>query len=90
MGLKPRSGAQRKHFRRHKKKAWMRDFLACQKCGVKLGYSHADFHHILPRSKGGTDEVDNLVTVCRPCHVGLHSVDPNGNTRGAVPIGGVT
>jgi hypothetical protein len=25
-------------------------------------------HHIVPRSKGGTDRPDNLITLCFPCH----------------------
>lgn len=32
-----------------------------------------DRHHILPRSAGGTDEADNTVDCCNPCHIdGIH------------------
>lgn len=29
-------------------------------------------HHITPRRFGGTDDVDNLSLLCRPCHEKLH------------------
>jgi len=25
-------------------------------------------HHIIPRAQGGTDDWDNLVLICKPCH----------------------
>lgn len=27
-----------------------------------------EFHHIIALSKGGTDEIDNLILVCSNCH----------------------
>jgi len=29
-------------------------------------------HHIIPRSAGGTDNLDNLITLCRECHDAIH------------------
>jgi 5-methylcytosine-specific restriction endonuclease McrA len=29
-------------------------------------------HHVLPRSRGGGHEVDNLVWLCWPCHSYIH------------------
>ena len=45
-----------------------RDEYTCQLChkhgeGVKLVV-----HHIVYRSQGGTDRVDNLITLCTNCH----------------------
>jgi 5-methylcytosine-specific restriction endonuclease McrA len=46
-----------------------------KKDGVKL---HVD--HILPRSKGGKDTLDNLQTLCQPCNLGKGNRD-NRNWR---------
>jgi hypothetical protein len=37
----------------------------CYCCKTRLFLSD---HHLKPRSEGGTDDPDNLVTVCRDCH----------------------
>jgi hypothetical protein len=31
-------------------------------------------HHIIPRSKGGTEELSNLITLCGRCHMLLSPV----------------
>jgi 5-methylcytosine-specific restriction endonuclease McrA len=42
-----------------------RDGHRCQYCG-----SHADsIDHVVPRSRGGLHEWDNVVAACRPCNV---------------------
>lgn len=44
-----------------------RDHFVCQDCGEPTGKSyHAD--HIVAREAGGGDTLDNLQTLCRPCH----------------------
>lgn len=30
-------------------------------------------HHILPRSRGGRDTVENCLSVCHPCHMRIHA-----------------
>jgi 5-methylcytosine-specific restriction protein A len=35
--------------------------------------------HILPRALGGTDDLDNLRSVCRPCHLG-RGMDESGRS----------
>ena len=32
-----------------------------------IGLLHVD--HVIPRCKGGTDDLDNLVTACGPCNL---------------------
>lgn len=44
-----------------------RDNYTCQCCG-KSKDKIFQTHHILYTSKGGTDRVDNLITVCTECH----------------------
>lgn len=43
-----------------------RDNYTCQICHHKGG--KLNVHHIIYRSKGGTDRSDNLITVCADCH----------------------
>ena len=50
-----------------RKKVLERDEYSCQVCGfVKTTGLHV--HHILKRVDGGTDHLDNLITVCPSCH----------------------
>lgn len=43
----------------------------CAKCGKKA-YTHP--HHIVPKSAGGLDDVDNGVLLCFECHVGDNGI----------------
>ena len=43
-----------------------RDNYTCQVCHKKNKILHT--HHIVYKSKGGTDRADNLITVCSECH----------------------
>lgn len=47
-----------------------RDNYTCQCCKTKKGTLHA--HHIVYRSNGGADTLDNLITICEACHKKLH------------------
>lgn len=48
-----------------RKKILLRDGNKCTECG-KDSNLHA--HHIVPKSIGGTDYEDNLITLCNSCH----------------------
>lgn len=60
-----------------------RDNWTCQHCGKQgghLGSAELHAHHIEPRSKGGEDTLNNLITVCHSCHEDLHGHSiPNGS-----------
>lgn len=43
-----------------------RDNHQCQDCGKQ---TLLDVHHIKPKCKGGTDDPDNLISLCEDCHV---------------------
>lgn len=45
--------------------------LGCSNCGWKI--TTCDIHHILPRSKGGSDEHSNLTNLCPNCHRCAHA-----------------
>ena len=48
-----------------------RDNYTCQICGAKD--TRLEVHHIQFRSQGGSDSMDNLVTLCKDCHGKVHS-----------------
>ncbi|MCL4502903.1 MAG: HNH endonuclease [Deltaproteobacteria bacterium] len=45
-----------------------RDNLTCQICGQKKRKNNLEVHHIIPQSKGGSDDPTNLITLCKFCH----------------------
>jgi hypothetical protein len=47
-----------------------RDGFTCQYCGRKTPEVILEVEHIIPLSKGGTDESDNLTTSCFECNRG--------------------
>lgn len=50
-----------------------RDVYTCQLCRGRRKDSKLEVHHILYRSQGGSDDSDNLVTLCHSCHKDLHA-----------------
>jgi 5-methylcytosine-specific restriction endonuclease McrA len=45
-----------------------RDHYICQYCGSQPGKAHLTIDHVLPRSRGGETEWENVVTACGPCN----------------------
>jgi len=79
--------SDRPPFSDRKERVRRRDGYACRLCGREAALSPEDIpkderyygggldlqvHHIQPRSQGGSDDLDNLVTVCGRCHSRLH------------------
>jgi hypothetical protein len=54
-----------------------RDNWTCCSCGrsSKEEGITLEVDHIIPRSKGGTDDIDNLQTLCKKCNVGKSNKD---------------
>ena len=48
-----------------------RDNYTCQCCGKKN--CRLEVHHIKFKSNGGTDDEENLITLCEDCHKGAHA-----------------
>jgi len=63
--------------RHHHRAAWRRLRLAalsrdgwrCQRCGNP---GRLEVHHRVEANRGGGDDLENLVTVCRGCHLRAH------------------
>lgn len=68
-----------------RKTVYQRDNYTCQNCGRQGGpYGNTELHahHIVPKSKGGVHETENLVTVCKQCHNAIHSDSLAPPTKG--------
>ena len=44
----------------------------CENCNSNQG--PLDIHHILFKSHGGRDEIENLILLCRECHERAHGI----------------
>ena len=60
-------------FENTKAKVLNRDGYTCQHCKGKKKDSKLEVHHITYRCNGGSDEEDNLITLCHTCHKSVHS-----------------
>jgi predicted restriction endonuclease len=62
------------YLKTQKKRARKRDKQQCQICGdfSPINYGRLEAHHIDYRCKGGSDELENLVTLCDLCHAVIH------------------
>lgn len=59
-----------------------RDNYKCQHCKGKSKNSKLEVHHIVYRSNGGSDEQENLLTLCSSCHYKLHHGEIALNLKG--------
>lgn len=64
---------QGKGFYNTKSAVLNRDNYECQICGKKD--VRLEVHHIVFRSQGGSNRIDNLVTLCSDCHKKIHNGD---------------
>ena len=58
-----------------------RDNYQCQKCGSR---EDPRVHHITYASNGGTDDLENLTTLCLNCHTDIHQPDGWNAKRRAI------
>ena len=54
-----------------------RDGYRCRQCGKAAGRSNLEVHHVEPTHLGGSDDLGNLVTLCRGCHIRLEKTVKN-------------
>jgi len=54
----------------------------CVLCGWRLG--RCDIHHIILRSKGGSNESSNLIRICPNCHRLVHQKIINYDNKNEV------
>ena len=51
-----------------------RDNFTCQYCGRKAPEVILEIDHIIPKSKGGLKNLNNLKTACRDCNLGKKDI----------------
>jgi 5-methylcytosine-specific restriction endonuclease McrA len=56
-------------YRELRKQVLERDSWRCQLCG---SMQHLQVHHFKYRSQSGSDEEQNLITLCAQCHEQAH------------------
>lgn len=59
-----------------------RDNYTCQYCKGKHKDSKLEVHHIIYRSNHGSDDENNLITLCQTCHKLLHNGEIKLNLKG--------
>jgi 5-methylcytosine-specific restriction endonuclease McrA len=57
-------GGSTRAWRKTRAQVLKRDRDTCHWCGANA--THAD--HVVPKSRGGTDDLSNLVASCGPCN----------------------
>jgi len=62
-------------------KTFTRDNFTCQYCGRSAPEVVLEIDHKLPRSKGGKNNLENLVTACRECNRGKGDIKITPNTE---------
>lgn len=69
-----RRSAYRLHgYRKHQPSVFERDKFKCVYCGASEDLT---LDHVIPRSRGGSDEPENLATCCKPCNSSKHARTP--------------
>ncbi len=59
---------RRGHAGKQRQRVLMRDRLRCQYCGVRGTMFDLTLDHIMPRSRGGRTEAENLCAACIVCN----------------------
>jgi len=71
--------SKRKHLRSSERNfVFSRDGWICVKCGRK---DALQINHIVSLLDGGTDEAENLSTLCEPCHLEWHGFELSTNLK---------
>jgi hypothetical protein len=59
-----------------------RDSFTCRYCGAQAPHVYLEVDHVEPKSWGGRDDMDNLVTACFDCNRGKRDRDATDSLVG--------
>jgi 5-methylcytosine-specific restriction endonuclease McrA len=68
-----RSGQTARDYAQVREARRVHAFGLCEIAGPTCTMYGSEAHHVLPRSKGGLDEFDNLRWTCSSCHARIHA-----------------
>jgi 5-methylcytosine-specific restriction endonuclease McrA len=70
------------------KKAYLleRENYCCIYCGIHASQAKMEIEHVIPRSRGGTDSLNNLVLSCETCNQAKGSQDVKTFLKGKLSI----
>jgi 5-methylcytosine-specific restriction endonuclease McrA len=77
-----RAGVAADDYRTVREARRVHAFGLCEIAGPTCTMYGTEAHHVLPRSKGGTDEFDGLLWVCQMCHSRTHQHPEWAKARG--------
>jgi len=72
-----REGTMSKISRGIRESILERDNRECQGCARGSSNVQLHVHHRTPKSDGGSDEEQNLLTLCKDCHNTIHNLPAN-------------
>ena len=61
--------------------------MKCESCKKETEYLES--HHIVPKSRGGSDNKSNLINLCIECHSKAHDVSFSNNRGGLIKEGSI-
>lgn len=59
---------RRKHKEYLKKQIWTKTAGVCAKCGREVDSDKRTIDHFIPKYHGGTDDIRNLIPLCKACN----------------------
>jgi 5-methylcytosine-specific restriction protein A len=91
----PRTASARRTGTRHfnqviRPKVFQRDGSMCRVMGPGCTRIATEIHHVVEVSQGGSDDLDNLISICAPCHKRITAASAGGSAaanRGGVRHG---
>lgn len=76
---RPRLALNSEEYRELRAEILNRDGWKCQCCGSAVDLQ---IHHLVRRSQLGSDEFDNLITLCAECHGRHHNTFRHAQPQG--------
>ncbi|MBK7584519.1 MAG: HNH endonuclease [Myxococcales bacterium] len=75
--LKRQISGQKRGVKFSRINVYVRDGFTCAYCEKKLPLRQLTYDHVLPRSRGGRTEWENIVTACTPCNAKKSNKTPD-------------